>query len=175
MGAGILPLSLYRGTLFLLLGKERNQLWSDFGGSPNNKEDIFKTAIREGNEELNGFLGNEDELEDIVNKNNIMQISFEDKDRNNNKKIIYTTFLFNIKYDKNLPVYFNNVNKFAERHLQEKIANNHNGLFEKSEIRWFSISELKENNINLRPWYRPFIDSVIKNEKFIITSIKNNK
>ena len=34
MGAGILLVALYRGTLFLLLGQERhNNLWSDFGGS----------------------------------------------------------------------------------------------------------------------------------------------
>ena len=58
MGAGILPVALYRGTLFLLLGQERNNnnLWSDFGGSSHKGEKPFKTAIREGNEELNGFL-----------------------------------------------------------------------------------------------------------------------
>tara|TARA_Y100000816_G_C25734455_1_gene386690 strand:+ start:48 stop:572 length:525 start_codon:yes stop_codon:yes gene_type:complete len=173
MGAGILPVALYRGTLFLLLGKERNNLWSDFGGSANNKEEIFKTAIREGCEELNGFLGTEDELETMVRKNSIMQIGFEERQKKS-KKLIYTTFLFNVKYDKNLPYYFNNVNKFAEIHLHDKVNNYHNGLFEKNEINWFTISELKEKKINLRPWYKPFIESVIKNEKMIISSIKEN-
>ena len=173
MGAGILPVALYRGTLFLLLGKERNDLWSDFGGSATNKEDIFKTAIREGCEELNGFLGTEDDLEIMVKKNSIMQISFEDREKTQ-RKIIYTTFLFNTKYDKNLPIYFNNVNKFAEIHLSDKVNKHHNGLFEKGEINWFSISELKEKKINMRPWYNPFIDSVIKNERIIINTIKEN-
>ena len=69
MGAGILPCAKVRGNLFFLFGKETTDgKWSDFGGSPEKNETIFQTAIREGTEELNGFLGNEDELEDIVNK-----------------------------------------------------------------------------------------------------------
>ena len=64
MGAGVLPLALYKGTLFFLLGQERNNnLWCDFGGSTIKGEKPFKTAIREGCEELNGFLGDESELE----------------------------------------------------------------------------------------------------------------
>ena len=47
MGAGILPVALYRGTLFLLLGQERhNSLWSDFGGSSNKGEKPFKKKVK---------------------------------------------------------------------------------------------------------------------------------
>lgn len=171
MGAGILPVTLYRGTLFLLFGKERTELWSDFGGSAINKEDIFKTAIREGCEELNGFLGTEEELEIKVTENSIFQIGYEERMKRN-KKLIYTTFLFNVKYDRNLPIYFNNVNNFAENHLPDKVNKEHNGLFEKKEINWFTVDELKERKVNFRPWYVPFIDSIIKNEKNIINTIK---
>tara|TARA_B100001027_G_C16161461_1_gene282777 strand:+ start:36 stop:575 length:540 start_codon:yes stop_codon:yes gene_type:complete len=173
MGAGILPVAMYRGTLFLLLGKERNNAWSDFGGSPNNGEDIFKTAIREGYEELNGFFGDEDELKELVTKNNVFKIGLEER-TNKNKKKIYTTFIFSIKYDKNLPIYFNNMNKFAEKHLSDKVNKHHNGLFEKKKIDWFSISDLREKKIELREWYTPLLDSVIKNEKIIIATIKKN-
>ena len=45
----------------------------------------------------------------------------------------------------------------------------HNGLFEKKQIRWFKLDEFK--NINkkkiLRPWYPPIIESIIKNEEFL--------
>ena len=174
MGAGILPVALYKGSLFLLLGKERTNLWSDFGGSANPKEEIFTTAIREGYEELNGFLGCENDLKRIVTKNKLYQIGYEERIKNK-KKLIYTTFVFNINYDPNLPIYFNNVNNFAEKHLNDKIQENHNGLFEKCEISWFSIKDLRENKINFRPWYQPFIYSVIKNEKNIIKLIKDNK
>ena len=99
MGAGILPISLYRGTLFVLLGQERhNNLWSDFGGSSHKNEEPFKTAIREGMEELNGFFGNEEELEEEVKNNMILSISY-------NK---YTSYIFRVKYSKKLPKYFIN-------------------------------------------------------------------
>ena len=75
MGAGILPVSLYRGCIYLLLGQERKgDLWSDFGGSSefinNKKERPFATAIREGGEELNGILGINKQLELLVKKTN---------------------------------------------------------------------------------------------------------
>ena len=40
MGAGILPIALYKGTIYLLLGQERTNLWSDFGGSANKNEKV---------------------------------------------------------------------------------------------------------------------------------------
>ena len=110
MGAGVLPLAIYKGTLFLLLGQERhNNLWCDFGGGTIKGEKPFKTAIREGCEELTGFLGDESELEEQVTTNLISSISF---DR-------YTSYMFKITYDKKLPKYFSNVNKFAELHLKD--------------------------------------------------------
>ena len=166
MGAGVLPVALYRGTLFLLIGQERhNNLWCDFGGSPNKGEKPLKTAIREGNEELNGFLGNEYEFETTVNCNMILSISF-DK---------YTSYIFRTNYDKKLPIYFSNVNEFAEIHLKDKIDTKHNGLFEKKQIQWFPLSKFKDgkSRIMFREHYKPILDSILKNEKFIIKFIEN--
>ena len=167
MGAGILPITLYKGAIYLLLGQERNNLWSDFGGSSNKNEKPYKTAIREGYEELNGFLGNIDDLEDRVNSNLILSISY-DK---------YTTYIFNIDYDKNLPIYFSNLNSFIEANANDKIMKDHNGLFEKKQIKWLQIKDYKKNNniLQLRSWYKPIIDSVIKNEKLVIKEITNLK
>lgn len=161
MGAGILPLALYKGTLFFLLGQERNNnLWSDFGGSTIKGEKPFKTAIREGCEELNGFLGDEHELEEQVTNNLITSISFER----------YTSYIFKINYDKKLPTYFSNVNKFAELHLKDKIDNKNNGLFEKKQIQWISLNDLKTQKTKdeLREHYKPILKSIIKNEEFIM-------
>ena len=91
MGAGVLPVALYRGAIFILLGQERhNNLWSDFGGSRSGQEDHFDTAIREGTEELNGLLGDESKLKKRLNNDLIVSIS--------NKKDNYKSYLFNIKY-----------------------------------------------------------------------------
>lgn len=165
MGAGILPIALYRGTLFLLLGQERhNSLWSDFGGSSHKGEKPFKTAIREGTEELNGFFGTEEELEDEVNNNMVLSICY-DK---------YTTYIFQTKYNKDLPRYFTNNNKFIEKNAPQIIDNKHNGLYEKKTIGWFPISKFRNdrNTAMLRPHYQEHIKSVLKNDKFIIKQIE---
>ena len=165
MGAGVLPVSLYKGALFLLLGQERkNNLWCDFGGGAHKGERPFKTAIREGVEELNGFLGDESEFEALVTSNMIISISY-DK---------YTSYIFKTTYDKKLPYYFSNVNSFAEQHLKDKIDADHNGLFEKKQIQWFPLSKLKEDKsqIMFREFYKPLLHSIIKNERFIINFLQ---
>ena len=171
MGAGILPVTLYKGALFLLVGQEKySHLWSDFGGKSNKGEKLVKTAIREGGEELNGLLGMNDELENKVLSNIILSISY------GSKYDKYTTLVFKTYFDPQLPLYFDDVNKFAETHLQDKIDNNHNGLFEKSEIKWIEISKLKNKKIKatFRPWYIPILDCIIDKEEFIINEINNN-
>ena len=165
MGAGVLPVTLYKGTLFLLLGQERkNNLWADFGGSAHKGEKPFKTAIREGVEELNGFLGDENEFEALVTSNMILSISY-DK---------YTSYIFKTNYDKKLPYYFSNVNKFAEQHLKHEIDIDHNGLFEKKQIQWYPLSKLKEDKsqIAFREFYKPLFNSIIKIERFIINFLQ---
>ena len=167
MGAGILPIALYRGGLFLLLGQERhNNLWSDFGGSANKNEKPKKTAIREGTEELNGFFGTEEDLESILEGKLITSICY-------NK---YTSYIFNTHYDKTLVIHFKNTNRFAEKHLKDKIDNEHNGLFEKKDIKWFPLKEFKnKDNLSiLRPHYVEIINQVVKQERFIINHIENN-
>lgn len=170
MGAGILPITLFKGTLYLLLGQERHDhLWSDFGGSSNKREPPFKTAIREGAEELNGFLGNEKKLSQLVSKNKLLTIKHEH----------YTSYVFHTSYNKDLPTFFSNVNNFAETHLKDKIDANHNGLFEKTNIEWFSINKFKNAktnaNIKIREFYLPIITTLIKNEQYLIDEINKQK
>ena len=165
MGAGVLPIALYRGTLFLLLGQERhNNLWCDFGGSTIKGENSYTTAIREGTEELNGFLGNKNDFETMVTCNIILSITF---DR-------YTSYIFRTNYDKKLPLYFINVNNIAEFYLQDKINLKNNGLFEKKQIKWFPLSEFKEANSRdmFREHYKPILDSILENEEIIIKYIE---
>ena len=66
MGASILPVTIYKGKLYFLFGKERpndaNPGWSDFGGGTDAKESYMQTAIREGGEELTGVLGSDSDV-----------------------------------------------------------------------------------------------------------------
>tara|TARA_Y100000389_G_scaffold174742_1_gene184934 strand:- start:496 stop:993 length:498 start_codon:yes stop_codon:yes gene_type:complete len=164
MGAGILPVAIYRGSIYILLGQERyNGQWSDFGGGalPNEKRDRYATAIREGSEELNGLFGVSCELRDIVKDNLLMTISNTD-DR-------YTSYVYRVDYDKMLPVYFDRQNRFIETHLNDKIYQD-NGLFEKSRIKWFKHSELLNKNTrpNIRNFYQCIIDKVVKSDKLLL-------
>lgn len=144
--------------ILFLFGREvSNGKWSDFGGRPDKNETRFDTALREGYEELNGFLGNEENLYELINNNLIMHISGR-----------YNTYIFNYEYDPNIVLYFNNHHKFIENNLPHKI--NRNGLFEKSEIKWFSIDELEKNKLIFRGFYTKIIDLILKN----IIQIKKN-
>jgi len=154
MGAGILPIALYRGSVYILLGLERGKeknknLWCDFGGRPNKNETHVQTAIREGVEELNGFLGTEKQLKEQLETNKITQLSYEG----------YTTILLKIKYNNELPYYFNNSNKFAEQHLHDLVDDYKNGLFEKTQIKWLKLSEFKSQELKetVREHYRPLL------------------
>ena len=165
MGAGILPIALYRGAIYLLLGQERyNSLWSDFGGSSKKNEDTYHTAIREGYEELNGFLGNQKDLKFNVDCNLIFPIS--------NEK--YTSYLFLTEYNEDLPIYFNNNNNFIEENCKKDVDNKHNGLFEKKTIDWFTVKHFKnkKNMSNVRIHYREFLYYIIENEKTILQKAK---
>ena len=134
MGAGICPISKFRNKIYILLGKERyNSQWSDFGGSRDGNENNINTAIREGYEELDGFLGNQQDMSNLLHKNFIHEIK-------NNKG--YHSYLVKLDYDKSLPFYFNNHHKFIENNTKNLCGKN--GLYEKKEKQWFTIDELKK-------------------------------
>ena len=94
MGGGILPVAKHNGKIYFLFGlEEYDKTWTDFGGSSDKNETPYKTAIREGYEELNGFLGSKSNLQKMVSKNIILKLKFDN----------YTTFLFKTPYDESLP------------------------------------------------------------------------
>ena len=175
MGAGILPICIYNSKLLFLFGKDsRTNAWSDFGGRSELNETDFDTAIREGAEELNGFLGSGNKLANLVSKNNLLTINY-DK---------YKIFVFLINFDKNLPNYFINNNNFMLSKLSlinkksmmvSDTEYNSNGLFEKNEIKWFSYYDLKNQRENFRLFYRPIIDIIIKEYDNLLVNTKRVK
>ena len=156
MGAGILPISKYKNTIYFLLGCEHyDKKWSDFGGKKMNNESKLEIAIREGYEELNGFLGTKNQLKNLVKKNLVLEIEKQDK--------TYKSYLFTIPYDPNLPIYFNNHHKFMESNFPLTIDKN--GFFEKSQIRWFTLQELQSNKYEFRTFYKEIISEIIMENK----------
>lgn len=160
MGAGIVPVAIFNGSLFFLFGKEcYDNKWGEFGGKSETNEDKFTTAIREGYEELDGFFGTKQQLKNQVTKNLILSITdLEDR---------HESFVFKTDYNENLPLYFNNHHKFLREKLSEDFFNKKNGLFEKSEIKWFGKNDLIKRKKYFRNFYKPTVDYLINEYDYI--------
>ena len=156
MGGGILPVAKHNGKILFLVGLEEDgKLWSDFGGGSDKQETPYQTAIREGYEELNGFLGSKTNLQNMVSKNIILKLKFDN----------YTTFIFKMPYNESLPQYFNAHHKFLKTNLPQTI--NKKGYYEKCCIQWMTLREIKENKYKFRTFYQPIIDYILHNEDII--------
>jgi 8-oxo-dGTP pyrophosphatase MutT (NUDIX family) len=168
MGGGLLPVAIKNNKPYFLFGLE-NELddtpgWADFGGGKEDGETTLDTAIREGGEEINGFLGTGDKLRTRVKKNRIATISYK----------TYSTYIFKIDYDEKLPYYYKNNYEFFSRYLPHVKHKKDNGLLEKAKIRWFSFKELKKEKGDFRSFYQNIVDLIIKREEKIIEILKKS-
>ena len=173
MGGGALPIALNKKDkkVYFLFGKENEYLnkdspgFSDFGGGEKPGESALDTALREGCEELNGFFGCEGEIKRLIKENLVTSLNH---DR-------YTTFLFEIEYDDNLPYYFNNNYKFLKSHVNKLVRHSTNGLFEKSVIKWMTFDDLRKERDSFRSYYRNVVDVILENEDDIMRKLKGLK
>jgi 8-oxo-dGTP pyrophosphatase MutT (NUDIX family) len=174
VAGSILPISIHNNKLYFLFGKE-NPLedsakgWSDFGGGVENGESPYKTALREGGEELTGFLGDEKTLQKLIKKNGGVY------------KLVNNTYhvhMFFFKYDENLPKYYNQNHRFLWDRMDHKLLSK-TRLFEKIEIDWFSIDDIKRRKKEFRGFYQEIVDDILRDmeniQQFIIGKSKHNK
>jgi 8-oxo-dGTP pyrophosphatase MutT (NUDIX family) len=157
VAGSILPIAIHKNQLFFLFGKE-NELadtpgFSDFGGGVDNGETPFRTALREGAEELTGFLGDEMELEALIKQNG---------GTHNITHETYHMHLFVLEYDENLPKYYNQNHRFLWNRMDKEQLEK-TKLFEKAEIRWFSLEDMKKNKAEFRQFYQDIIELLLKN------------
>ena len=173
MGAGFLPITLCSdGKIYLLFGKENKYEdsasgWSDFGGGTDNNETFYQTACREGSEELTGFLGSSNDISKMLKKG-AYTIDYTDKSR---KHGTYRTHLVPLPYDPMLPYYYNNNQRFLQKHLDPKIIQS-TKIFEKAEIRWICMDDLKKMRKQFRSFFQHIIDELIANKSEITQFVK---
>jgi 8-oxo-dGTP pyrophosphatase MutT (NUDIX family) len=165
VGAGLLPAAVHKGTIYLLFGRE-NELndtpgWADFGGGSKPNETPLDVATREGSEELNGLLGSQSALKKVAVKHKIAELKFKE----------YTTIVFKTDYDEKLEDYYLNNYRFFEKYLPGAKKNPHNGLLEKSEIKWFTFPELRKNRTSFRLFYQNMVDVILDHEDEITSKI----
>jgi len=178
MGAGILPTTIHNGKLYFLFGKEGKYEdsapgFSDFGGGSDNTESFIETAIREAGEEFTGFLGNDVDIRKMLHAHGTYNI-----DNKTDGHKTYRTHIFPFEYNHWLPHYYNNNQRFLQKHLPPQVFKT-TKIFEKAEIRWICVDDLKKMRSQFRFWYRNVIDIMINQKeeikKFIMKGSKHTK
>ena len=176
MGASILPVTIHNNKIKFLFGKERNidenPGWSDFGGGTDNNETFIQTAIREGSEELTGFLGSSNEIKELLSKYGTYNVDY-----NSEGHSTYRCHIFPMQYDEKLPLYYNNNQRFLQKKLDSKIIRD-TKIFEKTQIKWFTFEEMHTNLKEFRSFYQNIVKLILGNRKFIEKFVKtslNNK
>lgn len=179
MGAGVLPTTILNGKLYFLFGKE-NQYedfapgFSDFGGGTDNNEKFLDTAIREGGEELTGFLGTDNDVKKLLKKHGTFNI---DHTGENKKFGTYRCHIFPMVYEPMLTFYYNNNQKFLQKRLDPSIIKK-TKIFEKAEIKWICIDDLSRMLKQFRSFFQNIVKEILKNrsqiEQFIKSGLKKN-
>jgi 8-oxo-dGTP pyrophosphatase MutT (NUDIX family) len=161
VAGSILPITIHNNKLYFLFGKENSleksaKGWSDFGGGCEKGETPFIAAMREGSEELTGFLGDEKQIKILVKKGGIYKMVHND----------YHVHIFYIQYDENLPKYYNMNHKFIWDRMDHKMLSG-TRIFEKIEIDWFSLEDMKNRKDEFRNFYRVIVSRFLKDAENI--------
>lgn len=160
VAGSLLPVTIHNGELYFLFGKE-NPLedsakgWSDFGGGVEKGETPYQTALREGGEELTGFLGDGKTLQKHIRKNGGVY------------KITHNTYhlhLFYLEYDENLPKYYNQNHRFLWNRMDEQLLSK-TRLFEKIEIGWFSCDDMRKHIKKFRGFYQEIVEKILADKE----------
>ena len=167
VAASILPVALHKGKIYFLFGKENEMEdsakgFSDFGGRVEGGESIMETALREGSEELSGFLGDSNAIKKLL-KGGVYKLSHGE----------YHIHIFLMKYDENLPGYFTNHHRFVWERMDKDVLND-SKYFEKQEIRWFSIEEMRTKKKLFRKFYQEIVDDILGDIRKIAAFIKKS-
>jgi 8-oxo-dGTP pyrophosphatase MutT (NUDIX family) len=166
VGSSILPACFYKGEIYFLFGKENSLAdtpgWSDFGGGVDKGESVYATAMREGGEELTGFLGDGKQIEAFIKRSGgVYKMQYE----------TYHIHLFNLPYNMDLVKHYNDNHQFLWHRMNKKFLTN-TKLFEKIEIQWFGLREMKKRRNEFRNFYRNVVDLILKEEPNIRKFLK---
>ena len=172
VAASILPVAIHGGELYFLFGKENPMEdsakgFSDFGGRVEPGETIYQAALREGSEETTGFLGNSKQLKAHIKKMGGPFVLTHNK---------YHVHIFWMDYDAKLPTYYNNNHQFLWSKMDHQILAE-TKLFEKIEMEWFRLDDMRSRRSEFREFYREILDLFIEKQAEIRAFLEthNNK
>ena len=171
MGAGILPTTIHNGKLYFLFGKEGKYEdsapgFSDFGGGTDNSESFLETAVREAGEEFTGFLGNDAEVRKMLRRCGTYNIDYKTDGHKT-----YRMHIFPFEYNHWLPYYYNNNQRFLQKRLDQKVFKT-SKIFEKAEIRWVPVDDLKKMRPQFRSYFQNIVDMMLAQKESIKSFIE---
>lgn len=172
MGAGILPTTIHKGKLYFLFGKEGKYEdsapgFSDFGGGSDNNESFLETAIREAGEEFTGFLGSDTDVRKMLKRYGTYNIDYKTDGHKT-----YRMHIFPFEYNDWLPYYYNNNQRFLQKRLDPKVLKN-SKIFEKAQIKWVCIDELKKMRPQFRSYFQNIVDMMLNQKEGIRSFIES--
>jgi hypothetical protein len=134
--AGILPYTIYKGTTYLLLGRDSDNKWSDFGGrvEPKDRCDYEITASREFFEETLGSVYDFDHTRKLIKK--CPKIVSKTSAGHS-----YYMYLLKIQYTDIIRTKFLSTKNF----LSNVVTTIDKKYVEKNDIRWVSIETVEHS------------------------------
>jgi len=162
VAGAILPVCIHNGKLLFLFGLENEKEkdakgWSDFGGGCEQNEAPYTTALREVYEETSGFLNGKE-----IVKQGVFKLVHN----------TYHIFVVKLNYDVHLCKYFNRSHAYIKEKTPELLKTTY---FEKQEIEWFSINDIKKRRGEFREFYQEITDMIIQNEEKIKKFVRGKK
>jgi len=169
VASAFLPVAWHQGELYFLFGKEAHDDsapgFSDFGGRVEKNEDIYAAGLREMAEETTGFLGGPDEVAALIERNGgVFTLSHNG----------YHVHLFRLDYDPKLVEYYNNNHRFVAQRLDPAYLKK-TMIFEKVEIQWMTVAEMRERRGEFRRFYQRIVDKILKNSGSIARFIRGGR
>jgi len=169
VAGSILPVAIHKNKLYFLFGREgptdETPGWSDFGGGVEKGEDPYQTALREGGEELTGFLGDGANIEKLIKSGGGCYKSVHGES--------YNIHIFLIDYDEQLPVYFNRNRNFLMKRMDNAYLSK-TKLFEKAEIGWFTVQDMRKRIKEYRGFYQEFVSELLDEMPKIEAFLRKN-
>jgi 8-oxo-dGTP pyrophosphatase MutT (NUDIX family) len=167
VASAFLPVAIHRGELYFLFGKEVDHDsmpgFSDFGGRVEPNESILDAGIREFAEEISGFLGNEQQLHQRIQKTGCLAYFYE--------KHKYHIHILPIAYDESLVKYFNASHQFIHAKVPTEELKKYS-LFEKTELQWFSVKDMEGSLGEFREFYREIVQFLLTHRDEIRAFLK---
>nr|QBK89286.1 MAG: NUDIX domain protein [Mimivirus LCMiAC02] len=174
IGAGILPYAIRHGSeLVFLLGlenrkKDKNKLYSDFGGRREKNETPSATAYREFVEETMDMMGNNAKIKELLKNPSVLHISDN----------TYHEYIIKIDFNEDITNTYNRIINMLKKCMKYKnkkyltIPSCPVGLLEKTEMCWFTAKEIYENKKKMRPIFFKTFSGFYNKVKF--DKIKKN-